>query len=162
MANTLNIQTYDHKSELIQAVAKEILEEINFFTHLYGEARILLSGGGTPGPIYKELDTQLTKNQRVVIGLVDERYVPFESEYSNEQLIWDCFPKLINSSGKLMGMVYNLEDEESNIRQVTQEYQLFLTEQISSYLGWGKTGILLPFFPMTLHQKEHSEKIANQ
>jgi 6-phosphogluconolactonase len=147
MANTLDIQPFDQKSELVQAVAAAMLEEINRAVANYGDARIVLSGGSTPGPIYQELDTQLTKNQRVLVGLVDERYVPFESEYSNERLIQDCFPQLMNTSGTLKGMVYDLNDENANILQVTREYELFFERTDIILLGMGEDGHFASIFP---------------
>lgn len=147
MANTLNIHQFEHKNELISAVAKELLEEINRYVDDYGDARLLLSGGSTPGPIYKALDQQLTKDQQLILGLVDERYVPFESEFSNERLIKECFPNVLEQSGELKGMVYNTNDEAENILQVISAYQVFFERTDIAIIGMGEDGHFASIFP---------------
>ena len=162
MADTLNIHTFDEKSELIAAVANALLEEINHYEQTYGDARLLLSGGSTPGPIYQALDAQLIEDQKVILGLVDERYVPFESEFSNERLIKECFPNLLQHAGELKGMVYELNDETENISKVIAEYQLFAERTDIAIIGMGEDGHFASIFPndpaseMALHENSHS------
>ena len=71
----------------------DIIEELNDIIIRKGGATMLLSGGSTPGPLYKLLDKQCSFLEKVKIGLVDERYVPVSSEFSNEQYIKNCFSK---------------------------------------------------------------------
>ena len=50
-------------------------------------ARLLLSGGGTPAPVYRALAQQPLDWARVNIGLVDERWLPADDPDSNTYLI---------------------------------------------------------------------------
>lgn len=147
MANTLNIHSFDLKNALVHALADSMQEDIGRAVEKHGDARILLSGGSTPGPVYRELDARLTKKQHILLGLVDERYVPFESEYSNERLIRECFPQVTGVSGKVSGMVYDLNDEEANIQQVILAYQPFFERTDLCLLGMGEDGHFASIFP---------------
>lgn len=48
---------------------------------------LLLSGGGTPGPVYRELGSLDLAWERVVVSLVDERMVPPDDPGSNARLV---------------------------------------------------------------------------
>ena len=50
-------------------------------------ARLLLSGGSTPAPVYARLAAADLEWSRVDIGLVDERWVPPGDEHSNTRLL---------------------------------------------------------------------------
>jgi 6-phosphogluconolactonase len=42
----------------------------------HGEARLLLSGGSTPAPVYRQLAHAPIDWARISVGLVDERWLP--------------------------------------------------------------------------------------
>lgn len=48
---------------------------------------LLLSGGGTPGQVYRELGALDLAWERVVVSLVDERVVPLDDPGSNARLV---------------------------------------------------------------------------
>ncbi len=51
-----------------------------------GGARLLLSGGSTPGPVYVALARQALDWSKICVGLVDERWVPVGDADSNGRL----------------------------------------------------------------------------
>lgn len=52
-----------------------------------GEARLLLSGGSTPAPVYRALARAPLDWSRIGIGLVDERWLPEGDPASNAHLV---------------------------------------------------------------------------
>ena len=52
-----------------------------------GAARLLLSGGGTPAPVYAALARESLEWPRIRIGLVDERWLPVGDADSNGRLV---------------------------------------------------------------------------
>ena len=52
-----------------------------------GHARLLVSGGSTPAPVYQALARQSLDWARIEIGLVDERWLPIGDPDSNARLI---------------------------------------------------------------------------
>lgn len=51
------------------------------------QALLLVSGGSTPEPAYRALAAQALDWSRIVVGLVDERYVPIGHPASNARLL---------------------------------------------------------------------------
>ncbi len=52
-----------------------------------GDVHLLLSGGGTPAPVYRALAAQDLDWSRLVVGLVDERDVEPDADGSNARLV---------------------------------------------------------------------------
>ena len=67
------------KNILFRSMVESIIEELKDEIIKKGEATMLLSGGSTPGPLYKLLDEECAFLEKIKIGLVDERYVPVSS-----------------------------------------------------------------------------------
>lgn len=57
----------------IEAVAAEMAAELNRDIAEFGRARMLLSGGTTPAPVYQALAELDVQWDRVEVSLVDER-----------------------------------------------------------------------------------------
>lgn len=52
-----------------------------------GRADFLTSGGSTPGPLLERLSAEEVDWERISVGLVDERWVPLDHDFSNESLV---------------------------------------------------------------------------
>lgn len=65
------------------AIARALRDALN----AAGDARLLLSGGNTPAPVYRALASQALDWPRIVIGLVDERDVEPDADGSNARLV---------------------------------------------------------------------------
>jgi len=82
-----NTQIFQTEREFIEAVVGEIHSRILNKTRKGEIFRLALSGGSTPGPIYRKLAEQDVPWGQVEIYLVDERYVPLDHEHSNYRMI---------------------------------------------------------------------------
>jgi len=64
-----------------------------------GRARLLLSGGSTPVPVYRALAAAGLDWERIDIGLVDERDVTADDEGSNARLVRTSLVAALNEAG---------------------------------------------------------------
>ena len=141
---TRNFKT---KEVFINEVTKELAFLMEESINLYGNANILLSGGSTPGPVYRELDKRFESFNDVNIGLVDERFVKSTSDYSNEGLLRECFSSREEFEYAIQGMVLDLNDKNNNIKLLESHYNHFSERTDVVVLGMGKDGHTASIFP---------------
>jgi 6-phosphogluconolactonase len=139
------METFDSKASLIEALGNEMLAIINEAIEQKGVAKILLSGGSTPKDLYLWLSKQNLDFSKIKVGLVDERYVPLESPYSNEALVASTFYHNTTATG-LIGMVADTENPEQNLKLVAEQYSTFKNADLV-LLGMGDDGHTASIFP---------------
>jgi 6-phosphogluconolactonase len=142
---TMNV--FQMEGRLIDSIVETLISELEQSVNSYGTANILLSGGTTPGPIYKLLDQKCTFIKNFRIGLVDERFVASDSEFSNERFIKSCFKKLPSELYDIEGMVHDIDDEANNIKLLNTKYQNFIERTDVVILGMGTDGHTASIFP---------------
>jgi 6-phosphogluconolactonase len=143
----MTIKKFESKIELENTLVAAIVSEISAAIELYGDARILVSGGGTPLPLYRLLSTANVEWSKVKIGLVDERFVPMESEFNNASQIQQAFFHPAARLATFIGMVQNADDLNENMKLVNENYQLFLDRTDFTLLGMGEDGHTASLFP---------------
>jgi len=141
------MKIFQTSQSLADSIVKNIISDLRKSIQNHGTARMLLSGGSTPGPIYKHLDKNCEFLRNVKIGLVDERFVPFDSEFSNELLLKSCFSKLPSNRYDITGMVHDNSDEINNLREVSISYKGFVERTDVVILGMGTDGHTASIFP---------------
>jgi len=91
MNNTLNesmdLTCYHSEREWIQCVAAEMARVLTQSLQHNSDARMLLSGGTTPAPVYAELARQSLNWEQIIVGLADERFLPSDNPNSNAYLV---------------------------------------------------------------------------
>ena len=124
-------------------IAALLLDSIN----AHQKASLFLSGGSTPGPVYKELSKIDLPWQNVSVGLVDERWVDSEDAGSNAGLINKTL--LINkaSSAQFFGLKTKHKYSQSAQLQVSNIYADILSKNSIAVLGMGTDGHVCSWFP---------------
>ena len=75
----------------IEAIAAEMAQSLNDDIATFGRARMLLSGGTTPAPVYQALAELDVHWDRVEVSLVDERWLSPQDRDSNAHLVRESF-----------------------------------------------------------------------
>jgi len=143
----MELKTFENKDQLVSAVTAGLIQCIKESIEQYGDARILLSGGSTPGPVYRQLSNIDLEWDKVHIGLVDERFVISDNEFSNERLIKETLIQNSARMANVIGMVFNIEERENNRDLAEQRYQPFIERTDCTLLGMGGDGHTASLFP---------------
>ena len=110
-----------------------------------GKAKILLSGGNTPKKLYAKLSKIDIDWKKVIVGLVDERFVDKESDLSNEKMIRNTLIQNKASNAQLIGMLYE-DSYTKNLSVAKEKYKDFREADIL-LLGMGDDGHTASLFP---------------
>ena len=130
---------FQTKQHLEESLCNRISEIIVSAIKEKGVAKILLSGGGTPKDLYHRLSLLNLEWNKVKIGLVDERFVSIDSEFSNEKMISHILLQNVAKDANLYGMVQNIEDYKGNLKALNKSYEELIDSDIV-LLGMGTDG----------------------
>lgn len=143
----MNTNSFKYAKELEIQLATQIAMKLDIAIKKNGQARLLVSGGTTPIGVFHLLSLKSLEWNKVLIGLVDERYVSSQDENSNEKLVRENL--LINeaSAATLLPMVYNLESDIENLALANEAYKIFHNSIDVCLLGMGEDGHTASLFP---------------
>lgn len=140
------IKIFPTKEFLEDALLEEIKLKLREAISKLGIAKILLSGGSTPSGLYKKLSSIKLDWSKVIVGLVDERFVENTSDYSNEKLIKESL--LINNAknATFVPMINSISNEKENLITTNESYTIFNDASVI-ILGMGEDGHTASLFP---------------
>lgn len=123
---------------------------------LGGERRasLALSGGSTPGPVYRELTKREVPWERVDFYFVDERFVPPDHPDSNYLLAEEA---LFKPLGVPPQHIFRMQGERVDRDQAARDYEKVLPPVLDVVvLGMGEDGHTASLFPghAALEEKE--------
>lgn len=147
MVKELNIRDFSTSEELLDEMVSAFEKTIRSIQNSSKSPRVLLSGGGTPVPLYKRLSNIPLPWDQITFGLVDDRFVSGESEYSNEKLIFETLLRGKARSAKLLGLVTDRVDLGYNLDQLDTTYSIFEERLDLVILGMGGDGHTASIFP---------------
>jgi 6-phosphogluconolactonase len=142
----MKLFTFQNKAELEVRLAAEIADKMAQEIKSKNSATLLVSGGSTPTQLYQKLSEHSIEWSKITIGLVDERYVPNTSDFSNEKLVKNNL--MINNAteAKFLPMVEDEDNALNNITQVRNSYTVFVNPTVV-VLGMGSDGHTASLFP---------------
>jgi 6-phosphogluconolactonase len=138
--------SFETKHELEQQLTHDIAAHLTAAIAERGKATLLLSGGSTPGGVYRLLSHVELDWSKVVVGLVDERFVGPDSEFSNHLLLQNTLLQNKAQVAQFVPMVSNLNDYQKNLQEIEVAYRIF-TEPDVALLGMGPDGHTASIFP---------------
>lgn len=138
---------FENRAAMIAALQAECENALRSAIDERGEATFMVSGGGTPEPLYKALSQVDLDWESVYVALVDERWVDFDHDKSNEAFTVKHLIQNKAAVANLVGMknsaataVEGLADCESAYQQLAQPFDITI-------LGMGSDGHTASLFP---------------
>lgn len=125
------------------AVVADIAAALQADLDRKGQARLLLSGGKTPAPVYQALATSALDWAKVEVALVDERWLPAGDPNSNARLIQET---LLTSRAAAAHFHPMLSSDRSLHESVVAANQVAGPASVA-VLGMGADGHLASLFP---------------
>ena len=140
-------RAYESPSNMTDALTTRIMDSIRNAIKERGRASLAVSGGSTPRALYERLAHQDADWDRVVIVLVDERWVEPGAKGSNETFVRETLVQGEASRAKLIGLKTSggspedgLDEAEARLSKVPHPFDIVI-------LGMGDDGHTASWFP---------------
>lgn len=145
---------FGEQNQLVSELANVIQSEIKLSIEKNGRAIVAVSGGSTPKPLFIELAQRDIDWAKVIITLVDERWVSSEHPLSNAAFLDKHLLSALPSAVSFVSLYHDAVDCESSLQFVLEHYCEVTGSSIHSpapfdvvILGMGNDGHTASFFP---------------
>ena len=144
---TWMLHQYVHNSELVENLAQHIIENLLDAIAQSGRASLAVSGGSTPVSLFRALSDIDIPWSKVVVTLVDERWVPENHPDSNAQLVRRHLLRSHAAKAQFVGLKTDASDPFIAVEDVEAKLRLEVLPLDVVVLGMGEDGHTASFFP---------------
>lgn len=146
MKNKYQINSFENNELLSEALCERIIAEILNAIHIKGKAYLAFSGGNTPKKMFEKLSNVDIPWNKVIITLVDERWVETYDIKSNENLLTQY---LLQNHAKMAQFISlkNAAIRASDGVKITQNRLKAIETFDVVILGMGDDAHTASFFP---------------
>lgn len=130
--------------QLCEAVTANLSESIE----LHGRASLVVSGGSTPLPFFKQMANAKLDWSAVDVTLADERWVPEEHKDSNARFVKEHFLVGDAANAKFFSL-YRDADAHASVAEIEQSLAEMMQPFSVVILGMGGDGHTASLFPDT-------------
>jgi 6-phosphogluconolactonase len=143
----LTERLFENRQDMVAALEVECVAALNQAIEERGEATFMVSGGSTPEPLYKSLSNVDLDWESVYIALVDERWVNFEHDKSNEAFTVKHLIQNKAAVANLIGMKNTADTAQEGLADCEAAYQQLAQPFDITILGMGSDGHTASLFP---------------
>ena len=137
------LMLHAEEAQWVDAAVAEITAGLQASLDAEGRARLLVSGGSTPAPVYRALSRQPLDWSRISIGLVDERWLPVDAADSNARLVRETLLQHHAADARFEPMLVpgrNFDDSVAEANRLSARASVMV-------LGMGADGHTASLFP---------------
>ncbi|WP_041523092.1 6-phosphogluconolactonase [Gilvimarinus agarilyticus] len=138
---------FETREAMIDAVFEHAIGALQEAVADGDRASFLVSGGSSPAPIYKRLSEADLAWDKIKVALVDERWVDFDHDKSNEAFIVKTLLQNNAANAKLIGMKNTAGSASEGLEQCEAAYQTLPSPFDVTVLGMGPDGHTASLFP---------------
>jgi 6-phosphogluconolactonase len=138
---------FENRQEMVAALEAECVAALSQAIEERGEATFMVSGGSTPEPLYKSLSNKDLDWESVYIALVDERWVDFDHDKSNEAFTVKHLIQNKAAVANLIGMKNTADSAQEGLADCEAAYQQLAQPFDITILGMGNDGHTASLFP---------------
>lgn len=144
---TAVLNEFSDPAALAEALADAVSAKLSQAIADRGFASLAVSGGSTPKVFFKALSTRRVEWDKVIITLVDERFVPPENERSNHLLVSTLLLQNAAASARFVPLYHDTASIEQAAFIATETAEDIGYPFDAVILGMGNDGHTASFFP---------------
>lgn len=134
-------------TQLAEALAAAVAARLEAAIATRGVASLAVSGGRTPERLFAALSAKPLDWAKVVVTLVDERWVPVDDARSNEALVRAGLLQGPAAAARFVGLVSEAASPEEGQAEVARRIAALPLPFDAVVLGMGTDGHTASFFP---------------
>ncbi|WP_281300575.1 MULTISPECIES: 6-phosphogluconolactonase [unclassified Iodidimonas] len=138
---------YEDRASMGQALAGRVAMRMAEALEIHDAAGLILSGGGTPKPLFAALKDQRVAWEKITLTLADDRWVPPDHEASNERLVRADLLHNAAQNARFISLVTDDPQAKDGEALIEDRLRAFPWPAALVLLGMGNDGHTASLFP---------------